>query len=150
MASKTITTALSPVEEVRTLAQAIPVQEREEDAAESIVASILSKSTIEEVLTPATSTALGELAGRPITVHDVRRIEGGQNRDLGFFLVLDVEDDSTGNRAVYSTGALNVVAQLAKAVELDALPFKCTLTVTESKTTPGRYIQWLTDQERPF
>lgn len=143
MATKAITLPSNPVEELRALAQAIPVQHQSDDGAEGIVAAILSKMTIEEVLTPASATALGELEGRPIIIHDVRRVEGGQNADLGFFLLVDVEDESTGNRMVCSTGAMNVVAQLAKAVEFDALPLSCQVKVTESKSNAGRMVQWL-------
>lgn len=130
-------------EALHELAMAIPEAVGDDDAGASIIARILSTMTAEQVLTPASAPSLGDKEGAIYTIHNLRRIEGGQNLELGFYLLVDATDKETGERAVYSTGAGNVVAQLVQLHKLDKLPSDVKVVWVESKRNPGRIVHWL-------
>lgn len=136
------------VSAILTLPEAID----QEDASEVIVARILAAESVEEILTPQSAPSLRDIEGVGIVIHDARRRESDMNPGVPFFLLLDVEDRRTGKHSVYSTGALNVMAQIAKMHSLGKLPFPCHVVSVVSKSNAGRSSQWLVSDaaEEPF
>jgi hypothetical protein len=128
---------------VRALGATIPESDSDEDIGEVIAARILAAETLDDLLTPSSAPSLGHLVDKPIVIVDIRRRQGGMNKDLGFFLLCAVEDQATGKQEVYSTGAGNVVTQLARAWELGEIPLRCKVLEMESKSNPGQFVQWL-------
>lgn len=149
MTGKTIaTTPESALDVLRQIGDRLPIAQSSEDATEGIVARILSGETTEDVLTPSAAPSLGDFPGETFLVHGLRRVEGGLNRDTGFYLLIDATAQSTGRRGVYSSGATNIVAQLLKLFSMDALPAEVTVTHVASKSNPGNVIHWLTSPDR--
>lgn len=134
---------LSALAALKEIAARVPETQGGEDATESIVARIMNATSVDDVLTPAQARGLGEHEGETFTIHDIRRVEGGRNSDLGFYLLVDATSDSTGRRDVYSTGAINIVTQLLKLYSMDAFPAHATICHVQSKKDPGRVVQWL-------
>ena len=62
---------------------------------------------------------------------------------LGFYLIVAAEVQGTGEQAVFSTGANNVVAQLLRANAEGWFPMACKVLETPSKSNPERSVQWL-------
>lgn len=125
------------------LAAGVPESDEDEDIGEVIIARILNAETIEDALTPSSAPGMRDIVDVPIVVHDIRRKNGGQNPEMGFYLLAAVEIQGTGEQAVMSTGATNVVAQLLKAYQLGSFPLACKILEVESKSNPGRMVQWL-------
>jgi len=134
---------LNHLEALKEIARRVPETQGGEDATESIIGRIMNGATVEDVLTPANARGLGDNEGETFTIHDIRRVEGGRNSDLGFYLLVDATSDNNGRRDVYSTGAINVVTQLLKLYSMDAFPVQATICHVQSKKDPGRTVQWL-------
>jgi hypothetical protein len=128
---------------VRSLAESVETTDSDEDIGEIIAARILQAETMDQMLTPSSAPSMGQLSGKAIRVHDIRRRDGGLNKDLGFYLLVAVEAADDGEQEVYSTGAANVVTQLLWAHAHNSFPFPCKVLEVESKSNPGQMVQWL-------
>lgn len=128
---------------VTTAVDVIPDADAGDDAQARIVGQLLTAETVEQLLTPAGGTGLDELVGRPIVIHDARKTPSDKPDGCGWWLLLDVEDSSTGKRMIVDSGATNVVAIVAKAYSAGWLPLACKLVVTASNRDPSRHIHQL-------
>lgn len=125
------------------MAKDIPTASDDENVGEIIAARILAAETLDQLLTPSAAPSMGQLVDKPIVVHDLRKREGGMNKELGFYLLVAVETQNDGVQEVYSTGAANVVTQLLLANARGWLPMTCKVLEMESKSNPGQFIHWL-------
>ena len=150
MPGKTVAKVIEPVEVLQAWGLEIPEDEGGDDVSDLIIGKILATQGAKELLTPSGAPSMGSLSGQPIIIHNVRRRTGGMNKKIGFYLLLDVENQSTGERAVYSTGAANIVAQVTKAWHDELLPLRCMVIEVESKSNAGQFVHWLVEEDAPF
>jgi hypothetical protein len=118
------------------------------DAADAIVARILSSETLDEAMVPASAPSLRDLAGKLVRIHDAQRRPSDLGAKYPFYLLLDVEILSTGQRAVYSSGAEAVMAIVARAWLGQHLPFDAKVQEIASKSNPGQSATWLVKSDR--
>jgi hypothetical protein len=143
MPGKSVAKVTDPMVELKAYAEELPFDEGDEDITDLIVGRILSATSVDELLTPTSAPSMGDLAGQPLIIHGARKRQGGLNKTLGFFLLLDVENQSTGIRDVFSTGAINIVTQVLKAAHDGDLPLACEVREYASKSNPERTVHWL-------
>jgi hypothetical protein len=126
----------------------LPDAPSDDDFEARIVARILSAETLEAAFEPPTADSLGMLEGAPLRIHAVFKKPSLKNKALGYFLLLDVEDKVTGNRNVYSSGSVRIVAEMIRAVQEDRLPLDCWVQ-TSTSTETGNTSHWLV-LKQPF
>lgn len=117
------------------LLEAIP--EAGGDAVASILEAIAEAERPEDLDAPWRADGLGAYLGRRIVITAVRRLPSEYEGGLRWFLVLEGADALTGERIVATTGSVSVVAQLAKAVALDALPLEVIPRAAERPSKAG-------------
>lgn len=115
-----------------------------DEAARAIVTRILSAETAEDVLKVAGTLSAEDVLGQPMMIHDVRWMRSAFEEGVGAFGVLSITRGEDGVAEALTCGSRNVVAQVARLAQLDALPIRCKLVRTEKATTAGFYPLWLT------
>lgn len=149
MANKTLATndGPKPIDVLRGLADSLPEAAEDEDLTNTMVGRILAAKDRAERLTPAKAPGLGDKEGAVYTVYALRKVEGGLNPDLGFFLLVDAKEEPDGERTAYSTGAARVVAALLADHRDGNFPCAYRIAHAASQKNPGRTVQWLVDPE---
>ena len=142
MPGKSVTKVIDPMVELRKYADELPFDEGDEDITDLIVGRILNAQDVDELLTPTSAPSMGDIEGQPLIIHAARKRKGGKNPKLGFYLLLDVENQSTGARDVFSTGAVNIVTQVVKAHHDGDLPLACEVKKYPG-SEPGHEVHWL-------
>jgi hypothetical protein len=128
---------------LREIAAALPVRVDDPELTARIVADILNSATLEEATADRKMPSLGDRPDQAFSVSNLGRVDGGQNTELGFYLIMEVTYGKSEPIAV-ATGAANVVAVLLWAFahgELDGQEWK--LVEVASTKNPGRFVQRL-------
>ena len=113
------------------------------DAFASILGSIATAQDVLDLDAPWRSAGLEDLVNVPMVVLAVRKMPSDYQGGLPWFLVVDAATAEDGERITFTTGAVSVVAQLAKAWAMGALPLACTLRQSERPSRSGYYPQHL-------
>jgi hypothetical protein len=96
------------------------------DGMESILLQLAQATTAAELDAPwDEASGLRDLIDERITITGARRVASDYTDGLGWFLVLDVQRIDTGELLTVTTGAVSVVAQVAKGYQIGALPLRC-------------------------
>lgn len=118
-----------------------------EDAVNKIVASILGADTPgdENELWDAMSSK--DAAGKAFRFHSVHAYPSTyEESPLRYFLVCNVTDLASGEKAVLTTGAVNVVTALVKAQVLGRLPWDAEVVAPKGVKSNGKIplrLRWL-------
>src|SRR5206468_4145943 len=104
------------VEAYMTLASDIP--EAGGAGAESILLQIMATDDPAALDAPWRADGLRAYLGHPLRIDGLRRMPSEFAGGLPFFLIVDAADLTTGERVTVTTGAVSIVAQLAKAFSL--------------------------------
>ena len=102
------------------MAQSIPLAGA--DGYESILLQIIQADDPAALDAPWRADGLKAFIGHPLEVRGLRRMESEFAGGLPFFLIVDAVDLETGEVVTVTTGAVSIVAQLAKAFSLGAVP----------------------------
>ena len=137
--------ASSALDVLKNLSLSLPVAAEDEDLTETLVGRILAAPDRATRLTPLKAPGFGDKEGAVFTVHGLRRVEGGLNKDLGFFLLVDATDHKTGERSWYSTGAARVVAALLADWRDGLFPCDYRIAHVASRKNVGNVVQFLID-----
>lgn len=130
------------VEAYMALAAGIP--EAGGDGAESILLQILATEDPAALDAPWRADGLRAFLGHPLRVDGLRRMPSEFGGGLPFFLVVDAADLGTGEKVTVTTGAVSVVAQLAKAFALGLIPgWRVVPREAERPSSSGYYPQHL-------
>lgn len=89
---------------------------------ESMLLQIAAAQDARELDAPWRSSGLEEWANQPLVIRALRRMPSEFEGGLPFFLLVDAAVRATGETVTVTTGAVSVVAQLAKAWSLGAIP----------------------------
>ena len=95
------------------------------DAFESIIGSLVAVTDAADLDAPWRTAGLKALVNQPIVIHAIRKAPSTYVGGLPFFLLIDGAYQATGEVFTVTTGAVSVVAQLAKAWQLRAFPLRC-------------------------
>lgn len=97
------------------------------DGMDGILEAIARASGVADLDAPWRSSGLEDWANAPLRITGIRRMPSDYEGGLPFFLVIDAVVLSTGELITVTTGAVSIVAQLAKAwsagwFPLDVIP----------------------------
>ena len=116
-----------------------------------IAERILSADDADSVLVQTETTPGKDMVGVPITIKGVRWMQSrvkDRNDSLQVYALIDAVRLDDGEAVLISCGAMQVVAQLVRFKQLDALPIDCMIGTTDEPTASGYYPLWLEKIER--
>jgi len=133
------TAAYSPeiIERVQDAVRDIPGADG--SGGEAIILQLLNATTIDDLNAPWEATSGRSLAGKRLAIRGVTQRESSFNDGTGIFLVVDATDAQTGELATFTTSAISVVLQLARAHQLGMFPVIAEVVVAERPTERGFY-----------
>ena len=102
------------------LAEQIPSSS--DDAYASILRTLYNADSPEQLNDPWAAEGLKNWIDRAVTIRGIKRLPSSFDQGLGFFLVMDCTDPTTGKDFIATTGSVAIVAQLAKAYTSGWLP----------------------------
>lgn len=109
----------------------------DEDASERIILQLLAASDVSELNAPWDSASAEDLAGKRIRIDTITRQQSDFTDGLQVYLVCKGLNLETGEKLVFTTGAISIVAQLVRAHFLGGLPAICELVIAERPTKKG-------------
>jgi hypothetical protein len=123
------------------MAMAIP--DADGSGSERIVLAILAAETWDDLDAPWDKEPKDALIDKEMWIHTLMRRPSSYADGLGIFLVVRAKLVDSGREIVFSTSSISVVAQLAKAYLLDALPVLAVLRKADRPTERGYWPQHL-------
>lgn len=109
----------------------------DENAYESIVLALLGATDVDGLNAPWDTTDAEKLAGYRLKIETIERRASDYVGGLGLYLVCKGTNMGTGERFVFSTGSVSVVAQLARAWHLNVFPVIAELIIADTPTANG-------------
>jgi hypothetical protein len=109
----------------------------DDDASERIVLQLLGADDVGDLNAPWDSVPAEELAGKRLRIDTIERRPSDFQDGLGVYLVCKGLILDTGEKLVYTTGAVSIVAQLVRAHFLGGLPAICELIIADRPTKKG-------------
>lgn len=109
----------------------------DEDAYEQIVTQILSANGIDELNAPWDTDQAEALNGHRLKIEEIQRRASDFEQGLGLFLVIKGIDMGSGAKFVTTTGAIAIVAQLARAYFLNGFPVIAEWVIADKPTKKG-------------
>ena len=122
---------------VREAVQGIP--EADGEGAESIIRQLLDAQTIDDLNAPWEGSSGRSLAGKRLSIRGCHQRPSSFEDGAGVFLVVDAADAKTGEALTFTTSAVSVVLQLARAWSLGLFPLIADVVVAERPTARGFY-----------
>jgi hypothetical protein len=116
--------------------------------AASIVASILAAPDAESVLQQASTTAAEDVLGQRLLIRGQRFNKSDKADGPGFYALIDAVNDD-GEVMLITCGARNVMAQIYRLSELNALPCHAAIVQQEKPTAAGFYPMSLEGRQAP-
>lgn len=107
--------------------------------AERIVTQLLDAETVDDLNAPWDATNGRALNGKRLTIRGVTQRPSNFEDGAGVFLVADAVDTKTGEACTFTTSALSVVIQLARAHQLGLFPIIADVVVADRPTERGFY-----------
>jgi hypothetical protein len=107
--------------------------------AENIIRQLLDAATIDDLNAPWEGTSGRNMNGKRLEIRGVTQRPSSFAEGAGIFLVADATDTKTGEPATFTTSALSVVIQLARAHQLGLFPVIADIVVAERPTARGFY-----------
>lgn len=117
------------------------IPETESDGGFGIVLDVLAANDIFDLDKTWQEKDLDALLKRKLVFDSISRSDSTYQDGLGVFLVVRCTDPENGEEVVFSTGSVNIVAQLVKAHLLGAFPFVGRLIQAEKPSRNGYYPQ---------
>jgi hypothetical protein len=94
-------------------------------------------NTADELFNPNGALGWRDHLGRPVFIRRVRYAPGQFEQGPGFFAIVDAVDADTGEFLTLTTGAFNVLVQLARAGQLGLLDKAVKLVESDTPTADG-------------
>lgn len=113
------------------------------DGFASILTAIAAADHPDDLDAPWRSGGLEEFINQPLIIQGIRKMPSDYQGGLPWFLIADCVVISTGELVSITTGAVAVVAQLAKAHSLGAFPWRVIPRQSERPSKSGYYPQHL-------
>jgi len=105
--------------------------------AEAIVAQILTATTLDDLDAPWDTASIDDVVGKVFRLERAERRPSDFSEGMGFFLVLHLTDIKTGEKVAKTTGAMSILAQVARAYALGLMPLFVEFVVAERPTRDG-------------
>lgn len=117
-----------------------------------LAGALVDASTVDDLLAESATVGWGEHEGRSVLVRHVSYAPSTKRSALGFYAIVDAVDVDTDKPLLLTSGAQNVILQLAKLVKLGGLevPVKLVSNVTGDGNTVHRLVRGETGANAPF
>lgn len=122
---------------------AVLIPREDGNGTENILEQILNAETWEALDEPWQSTDVDDILGRRLTLLRAIRRPSSFKDGLGQFVVCFMRDKKTGKEVVKATGAIAIVAQVARAYALQCFPLEIEWCRADRPTENGYYPQHL-------
>lgn len=122
---------------------AVLIPREDGSGTENILNQILNAKSWEELDEPWQSTDVDDILGKRLTLKRAIRRPSTFAGGLGQFVVCFMQDKKTGQDVVKATGAISIVAQVARAYALQCLPLEIEWCRADRPTENGYYPQHL-------
>lgn len=109
------------------------------DGIDGILGQIMAAQTVEQLADAWGSQNTENVLDRPLTVTGISKSPSEVGKELGFFLVVEYIDKTTGAQGVFTTGSISVVAQLCKAYVEGWMPLDVLVRKADRPTADGFY-----------
>lgn len=113
------------------------------EAYENIVAQLLGADGVDALNAPWDTDTVDNLAGHRLKIEELTRRTSSFAGGLGLYMVCKGTDMGTGEKFVWTTGSVSIVAQLARVHHLGGLPAIAELIVGDPSPITGRRAQHL-------
>lgn len=113
------------------------------DGYASILIQLAAAEHPDDLDAPWRSGGLEDFINQPLVIRGIRKMPSEFGGGLPWFLVADAAVIATGELVAITTGAVAVVAQLAKAHALGAFPWRVIPRQSERPSKSGYYPQHL-------
>lgn len=113
------------------------------DGYASILTALAQADHPDDLDAPWRSGGLEEFINQPLLIQGIRKAPSEYVGGLPFFLIADAVVVATGELVTITTGAVSVVAQLAKAYALGAFPWRVIPRQSDRPSANGYYPQHL-------
>jgi len=104
---------------------------------ERILQAIADAQSVEDLDAPWRSQGMEAYLGRDLVIRSIQKMPSSYEGGIPWFLVVDAVDEETGQAVTFTTGAINVVAQLVQAFALGGFPLKVTPAESERESAAG-------------
>ena len=119
-----------------------------EEISAAIVADILKSASVEEVFAQQETTHAEDVLGERLLMQDVKWLGSDVDNGPGFYALIRAVDDD-GVIQLVTCGARNVMAQLFRLQELNALPIYAAIVENDRKTASGYNVMRLEPRTAP-
>lgn len=113
------------------------------EAYENIVLQLLQAADVDALNAPWDTDAAEKLNGHQVKIEELTRRPSDYAGGLGMYLVCKGVDQGTGEKVTVTTGAVAVVAQLARAYFVGGLPIVARWVIGDPSPRTGRRPQHL-------
>lgn len=115
----------------------------DDDVQRAIIGRILRSDTVADILAPQAIEHARDLVDQPLTIKSVRVQESDFDEGPGIYAVCEAEVLDDGRTTTFSCGGSNVLAQLYRLAQLNALPVDLVIKRATKPTKNGFYPLWL-------
>lgn len=122
---------------------AVLIPEGGGDGAARLLEAILNVGNPDDLDAAWRTKDTERLAGEHLMIESAERSSSDFSDGLGVFLIVHAVKVDTGEEIVFTTGSISIVAQIARAYALDALPLSCMIKRAEQPSKNGYYPQHL-------
>lgn len=136
--------------EVEKFLTAVMDQSVDDPAAVStaIVASILQAKSVDEVLNRQNTVDASSVVGQRLAIRGARWMRSDLQEGPGFYALIDAANDD-GEPLLITCGSRNVMAQVYRLIELNALPCYAAIEESERATAAGYHPMSLVGRTAP-
>lgn len=114
-----------------------------------IASRILEASSINEILNQQTNLKVEDIEGEPLTIQSASFMSSGFKEGPGIYAIIQAVRENTGEVVNVSCGGTNVLAQIIRAMQLGAMPFRAYFARAANPTANGYYPLWLSALPEP-
>lgn len=119
------------------------VPEAGQQGYDRILASLAGATSLEDLDAPWRSRGGEQFLGQRLVIHGISKMPSDFRGGLPWFLVVDAELSDGGGDATFTSGSVNVVAQLVRAHALGLFPVEAVLVESDRPTAAGYTVQHL-------
>lgn len=110
---------------------------------ERILEALSEAQSLDDLEAPWRSRGGEQFLGQRLLIKGISKMPSDFRGGLPWFLVVDAELSDGGGDATFTTGSVNVVAQLVRAYTLGLFPLEAVLVESERPTAAGFTVQRL-------
>lgn len=113
------------------------VPEADAGGYERILASLATAKSLEDLEAPWRAQGADAYLGEWLSIRGIHKMPSDYQTGLPWFLVVDAASRETGEAVTFTTGSVNIVAQLVRAHALGLFPLVAKIVESDRVTAAG-------------